>query len=245
MVRRAAADAGRPAVARARPSRLQAALLRRPARPRRGLSPGDGLGLADRAVRRRLAARSIPTTAPAPAGSSRASAPISTRRASARSARSSTPSRRSRPAAASPRPGASPRCSAAGSRRPSRRGDGEPGRPAAPRCGPPGRSTPFAEDNDVVPRQDLAQGTLVRMAVIVAAGEIEDGFVAIDAGGRVGIADPVLAVIRGQPAPAQRVVRPTGQASQQPLGVQVRSLYGVNRITGSRALVSLCRALRS
>ena len=52
---RAAADAGRPALARARPSRLQAALLRRPARARRRLSPGHGLGLADRPVRRRLA----------------------------------------------------------------------------------------------------------------------------------------------------------------------------------------------
>ena len=55
VVRREAADAGRPPLAGPRASRLQAALLRRPAGPRRGLSPGDGLGLADRPVRRRLA----------------------------------------------------------------------------------------------------------------------------------------------------------------------------------------------
>ena len=41
---RAAADAGRPALARAGRSRLQAAVLRRPARARRRLSPGHGLG---------------------------------------------------------------------------------------------------------------------------------------------------------------------------------------------------------
>ena len=44
-----------PALAGARPSRLQAAVRRRPARPRRRLPPGHGLGLADRPVRRRLA----------------------------------------------------------------------------------------------------------------------------------------------------------------------------------------------
>ncbi len=38
------------------PSRLPAALLRRSARPRRRLSPGDGMGLADRPFHRRLAA---------------------------------------------------------------------------------------------------------------------------------------------------------------------------------------------
>ena len=70
---RAAADAGRPALARARASRLQAELLRRPARARRRLPPGHGLGLADRPVRRRLAARSTPTTAPARAACSTAS----------------------------------------------------------------------------------------------------------------------------------------------------------------------------
>ena len=53
-----------PALAGAGAPRLQAALLRRPAGPRRGVSPGDGLGLADRAVHRRLAARCIPRTAP-------------------------------------------------------------------------------------------------------------------------------------------------------------------------------------
>ena len=59
-----------PALARPGPSRLQAALLRRPARPRRRLPPGHGLGLADRPVRRRLAQASTPTTATAPAASS-------------------------------------------------------------------------------------------------------------------------------------------------------------------------------
>src|SRR5262245_41029942 len=52
---RSAVDAARPALARARPSRLQADVRRRPALARRGLSPGDGLGMADRAVYRRLA----------------------------------------------------------------------------------------------------------------------------------------------------------------------------------------------
>ena len=42
-------------IARAGRSRLQAALLRRPARPRRRLPPGHGLGLAGRSVRRRVA----------------------------------------------------------------------------------------------------------------------------------------------------------------------------------------------
>ena len=92
---------------------LQAALLRRPARARRGLSPGHGLGLADRPVHRRLAA------SPSRRRRGRARLPGRVRaasrrgRASARSARSSTPSRRSRRAAASRRPGASPRCCAA------------------------------------------------------------------------------------------------------------------------------------
>ena len=54
--RATAAHAGRPALAGARPSRLQADVLRRPARPRRRLPPGDGLGLADRSLHRRLAA---------------------------------------------------------------------------------------------------------------------------------------------------------------------------------------------
>jgi hypothetical protein len=108
---RAAADAGRPALARAGPPGLQAEVLRRPALARRRLSPGHGLGLADRAVRRRLAEGAPRRPAP---GSGRARclegfARTWTRPASARSARSSTPSRRSRRAAASPRPGAWPR----------------------------------------------------------------------------------------------------------------------------------------
>ena len=49
------ADAGRPAVAGAGSSRLQAEVLRRPAGPRRGVSPGNRLGLADRPVHRCLA----------------------------------------------------------------------------------------------------------------------------------------------------------------------------------------------
>ena len=96
--------------------RLQAALRRRPARARRRLSPGHGLGLADRPVHRRLAAACIPTTGPAPARCLDGFvAPPRARPASARSARSSTPRRRSRRAAASPRPGAWPRCCAPGS----------------------------------------------------------------------------------------------------------------------------------
>ena len=83
VVARAAADAGRPALARARPPRLQAALLRRPARPRRGLSPGDGLGLADRPVHRRLAEGPPRRPRRRAAVSSTASRPTSARRASA------------------------------------------------------------------------------------------------------------------------------------------------------------------
>ncbi len=50
-----APDAGRPALAGPRPSRLQGQVLRRPPRARRRLPPGHGLGLADRPVHRRLA----------------------------------------------------------------------------------------------------------------------------------------------------------------------------------------------
>ena len=106
---RSAGDAVRAALAGARPSRLQAPLRRRPARARRRLPPGDGVGVADRSVRRRLAARASRTIAPARAACSPAWTPSSPRRASARSARSTTPSRRSRRAAAWPRRGASPR----------------------------------------------------------------------------------------------------------------------------------------
>ena len=109
---RATADAVRSANARPGSSRLQGAVLRRPARARRRLSPGHGLGLAHRAVHRCLAAR-----APGPPRSGagvprRASTRIWTTPASAASARSSTPPRLMRPGAASRRPGASPRCSA-------------------------------------------------------------------------------------------------------------------------------------
>ena len=51
----AAADAGRPALARARHPDYKAQILRRPALARRRLSPGNGVGLADRSVRRRVA----------------------------------------------------------------------------------------------------------------------------------------------------------------------------------------------
>ena len=50
-----AAHAGRPALALARSSRLQAALLWRPARARCRVSPGHRLGLADRALHRCVA----------------------------------------------------------------------------------------------------------------------------------------------------------------------------------------------
>ena len=54
---RAPAHARRTALTRARPFRLQVALLRRPAGPRRRVSPGHGVGVAHRPVRRRMAAR--------------------------------------------------------------------------------------------------------------------------------------------------------------------------------------------
>ena len=72
-------------------------LLRRPAGARRRLSPGDGLGLADRPVHRRLAqgpSRRPRRRARVPR---RASRRTWARRASARSARSSTPRRRITP----------------------------------------------------------------------------------------------------------------------------------------------------
>ena len=65
IVQRATGDAGRAAFARSGGSRLQSEVLRRSAFPRRGLSPGHSLGLADRAIHRRLAARCIPTIAKA------------------------------------------------------------------------------------------------------------------------------------------------------------------------------------
>ena len=65
-VQRAAADA-RSACARWRPGHpdYKREVLRRPARARRRLPPGHGLGLADRPVRRRLAEGASRTTAPA------------------------------------------------------------------------------------------------------------------------------------------------------------------------------------
>ena len=92
-----AADARRPAVARARASGLQAVVLRRPAHARRGLSPGHGLGLVDRPDGGRVAARvpERPRRRQAPArGVHRA---ISAKRASGRSARSSMPRSRITP----------------------------------------------------------------------------------------------------------------------------------------------------
>ena len=97
------------------PSRLQAALLRRPPRPRRGLSSGDGVGLAHRAVRSTPGSRHIPDDrAAARSLARRARHRTWASSASAPSARSSTPSRRTRHGAASPRPGAWRKCSAAG-----------------------------------------------------------------------------------------------------------------------------------
>ena len=112
----AAADSGRPPLARARPPRLQAAILRRPASARCRLSPGHGLGLADRPLHRRLAARSIRTTAPAPAASSTASRSTSSEACVGSISEIFDAEPRSRRAAASPRPGASPKCCDAGSK---------------------------------------------------------------------------------------------------------------------------------
>ena len=116
VVSAAPAHARRAALARARQPGLQGEVLRRPARPRRGLPPGHGLGLADRPVHRRLAEGPPRRSPPARARSWKASCPTSTRPASARSARSSTPSRPTPRAAASRRPGAWPKCCAAGQR---------------------------------------------------------------------------------------------------------------------------------
>ena len=73
--RATAADAGRAAIAGARRSRLQAALLRRPARARRRLPPGHRLGLAGRPVRRRVAEGLSRTTRGRAPRRSRASSP--------------------------------------------------------------------------------------------------------------------------------------------------------------------------
>ena len=57
---RTPADPRRTAFIGGRASRLQAAVFRRSAQPGRRLSSGNGLGVADRSVHRRLAAASIP-----------------------------------------------------------------------------------------------------------------------------------------------------------------------------------------
>ena len=121
---RAAADAGRAAIAGARRSGFQAALLRRPARARRRLSSGHRLGLAGRSLRRRVAEGVSGRRGRGVGRRSRDSCPISTKPASDRSARCSTPSRRSQRAAASPRRGAWLKCCGSGS-------SFEPGRTAA------------------------------------------------------------------------------------------------------------------
>ena len=111
VVRAAAAHAGRAAVAGAGPSGLQAEVLRRSAIARRGLPPGNRLGLADWAVRRCLAEGCTPRTrqgarhlldgfAASPVGG--------VCRVDQRDLRRR--SRRTLPAAASRRPGASPKC---------------------------------------------------------------------------------------------------------------------------------------
>ena len=104
--------AGGAADPRPGPSRLQGDLRRRSSGSRRGLSPGHGLAVADRALRRRVASRAPRGPRAGTRISWIASGPTSTRRASAASARSSTRSPRSPLAAASLRPGAWPRCSA-------------------------------------------------------------------------------------------------------------------------------------
>ena len=75
----------------------KATLRRRPALARRRLSPGHGLGVADRSVRRRLAERVSRRPGAARGFSKGSVAPPERTPASARSARSSTPRRPSRP----------------------------------------------------------------------------------------------------------------------------------------------------
>ncbi len=101
---------GRAPVARAGPYRLQGEVLRRPSCPRRGVPPGDRVGLAHRAVRRRVAEGLSRRSrgCPAPARGLRSTPRRSD--ASGRSARSSTPKIPTCRAVASPRPGASRRC---------------------------------------------------------------------------------------------------------------------------------------
>ncbi len=70
-------DAVWAAVARARPSGLSRPVLRRSEIARRGLSPGHGLGVADRSVHRRVASRVSRRTRQRPARCSPASARIS------------------------------------------------------------------------------------------------------------------------------------------------------------------------
>ncbi len=77
---------------------------------RRRVSPGNGVGLADRPVASTRGARCIPTTSTAPAAGSTHCSTTSAHSASARSPRSSTPRRRTRRAAAWRRRGASQRC---------------------------------------------------------------------------------------------------------------------------------------
>ena len=128
VVREKLLDAARPALALAGSPGLQGELPRRPADAGLRVPPGHGVGLADRARSSTRGSRCIPTTAWGRGGSSRDSCPIWTRRASARSARCSTPWSRSRPAAASPRRGAWPKSCAPGSP-PAEPGDRAPRRP--------------------------------------------------------------------------------------------------------------------
>ena len=95
---------------RSGPSGLQGDVRRRPPVSRRRLPPGHGLALAASAPSSTRGSGLTPRTARTPDSSWTASGPISTRRASGASARSSTRSLRSRPAGASRRAGAWPRC---------------------------------------------------------------------------------------------------------------------------------------
>ena len=109
-----AAHAGRLALALARSIPITSRTTTAISDPRRRLPSGHRLGLADRPLHRCLAegpSRRDTRRAPVPRRLPRTSERSGHR---APSAKSSTPRRRTRRAAASPKPGASPKCSAAG-----------------------------------------------------------------------------------------------------------------------------------
>ena len=120
-----ARDGVRTAHAQRRASRLQGALPRRPALARRGVSPGHGLAVAHRPLHRRVPAECV-RIASARASCCARFPSICAKRASAASARSSTPRIRTRRAAASRRRGASRKCCARGCARASAVDSAEP-----------------------------------------------------------------------------------------------------------------------